>query len=74
MEQGVNDMFPRHWTKEELLENISLAFTNKTYFGPPNQYIGTLSDGKQLILCIDNIGNGGSIDVTTIIKTVWPKQ
>lgn len=69
---GLNDMFPRHWTKEELLENISLAFINKTYHGPPNQYIGTLNDGKQLIICIN--GNAGLIDATTSIKTVWPKR
>lgn len=68
----INDMFSKSWTEQDVLENMSLAFTNKTYTGNRNKYLGTMSDGKGLILCIDN--NAATIDATTVIKTVWPQR
>jgi hypothetical protein len=67
-----NDMFPRTWTEQELLENISLAYTNKIFTGVGNQFEGIMSDGKRLIICIN--GNSSVIVSTTNIKTVWPKN
>lgn len=64
-----NDMFPRHWTKEELLENVSFAYSSKVYTGTGNQYIGTMSDGKTLIICIDNVNTANEK-----IKTIWPQR
>ncbi|MCD9575453.1 EndoU domain-containing protein [Flavobacterium soyae] len=67
-----NDMFPRHWSKQELIENISVAYTNKVHNGIGNQYRGLMSDGKTVIICIN--GNSNLIDQTTSIKTLWPKR
>lgn len=64
-----NDMFPRDWTKEELLENVSLAYTNKVFTGIGNQYAGIMSDGKTLIICIDDVNT-----INEKIKTIWPQR
>lgn len=64
-----NDMFPKDWTQEKLLENISLAYTNKVFTGIGNQYEGTMSDGKKLIICIDKVNT-----INEKIKTIWPKR
>jgi hypothetical protein len=57
------DMFPAHWTERELLENIALAYNNKKFF-EGNKYIGKMSDGKEVVLCLDlNTGR---------IITAWP--
>lgn len=62
-------MFPRDWTKEELLENVSLAYTNKVFTGIGNQYAGIMSDGKTLIICIDDVNT-----INEKIKTIWPHR
>lgn len=64
-----NDMFPRDWTKEELLENVSLAYTNKVFTGIGNKYAGIMSDGKTLIICIDDVNT-----INEKIKTIWPQR
>ncbi|WP_338840974.1 EndoU domain-containing protein [Flavobacterium ginsenosidimutans] len=67
-----NDMFPRNWSRQELIENISVAYTNKVFNGTGNQYRGLMSDGKTVIICIN--GNANVIDQTTNIKTLWPRR
>jgi hypothetical protein len=62
-------MFPRDWTKEELLENISLAYSKKVFTGKGNKYEGIMSDGKTLIICIDDVNT-----ITENIRSVWPKH
>lgn len=64
-----NDMFPRQWTREELIENVAFAYKNKVSLGFKNQYLGNMSDGKKLILCIDNENTA-----TEKIRTIWPKR
>jgi hypothetical protein len=64
-----NDMFPRQWTREELIENVAFAYKNKVSLGFKNQYLGSMSDGKKLILCIDNENTA-----TEKIRTIWPKR
>lgn len=69
---GVNSMFRRDWNESELLENFALAYTNKQYSGVNNQFIGEMSDGKTITICI-GLGNN-NIDYTTPIKTLWPNN
>ena len=54
----LNDMFREDWGLDDIFENIALAYDNKRYYDG-NQFIGVMSDGKELILCI---GNGPNIN------------
>jgi len=65
-----NDMFPDAWNEQRIIEEISLAFTLKTY-RRGNQWRGVMSNGKTCIICIN--GSAEVIDGSTVIKTVWPE-
>ena len=72
-----NDMFRRDWDEPEILENIVLAYTTKRYSGNGNIFLGQMSDGKILEICIGpRYGpNMGIIDdFISVPKTCWPKR
>lgn len=59
---GLSTFFPDSWSKERLLEELALAFKNKKY-DKYNRWIGTVSDGVDVVFHIDN----------NIIKSAHPK-
>ena len=69
-----NDMFRQDWTKEELLDNIALAYTTKYFSGFKNRYIGQMSDAKQITICIKGGNNNQNIDFVKEIITSWPNN
>ena len=69
-----NDMFRQDWTKEELLDNIALAYTTKYFSGFKNRYIGQMSDAKQITICIKGGNNNQNIDFLKETITAWPNN
>lgn len=70
-------MFRRNWDESEILENVVLAYTTKRYSGNGNIFLGQMSDGKILVICIGSrIGpNMGIIeDFISVPKTCWPQR
>lgn len=68
-----NDMFRQDWTKEELLDNIALAYTTK-YFVSGNKYIGQMSDSKLITICVKDGNNNMNVDFINEIITAWPNN
>ncbi|OJX28682.1 MAG: hypothetical protein BGO86_03540 [Chryseobacterium sp. 36-9] len=68
-----NDMFRQDWDKEELLDNIALAYSTK-YFVSKNKYIGQMSDAKQITICIKGGNSNSNVDYVNEIITAWPNN
>lgn len=64
-------MFPDTWDQQKIMEEISLAFSNKYYTGQRNQWRGVMSNGGTCILCLRE--NNTIINNDFRIITVWPE-
>ncbi|KFN03705.1 cytoplasmic protein [Bacillus clarus] len=49
--------FPDEWSRLEVLKSIETAYNNRSYTGKGNRYIGTTSQGIQIMLFIDKSTN-----------------
>jgi hypothetical protein len=68
---GKSTFFKDLWDEQQIIEEISLAYTTKTRVpGTNNQWRGIMSDGNMCALAID--GNTTIFDQTTLIRTAFP--
>ena len=69
-----NDTFRQDWTREELLDNIALAYSNKYFSGYNNKYYGQMSDAKVITICIKGGNSNSNVDFVNEIITAWPNN
>ena len=69
----LNDMFRQDWDREEIIDNIALAYTTLTY-SSGNKFVGAMSDNKHIIICIRG-GNDGLVGfLNKGVITSWPSR